>query len=447
MQLTSPFFVFIFLPLTVLAVLVTPRRFRVPTLLVLSLFWLLTVNSPDVWTALSFLAVVGCALLPDLFVHTRAWRAVAVACGIFLPLALLLAVRILAIDKGLLSYPVGLTFIALGAVSLTADRLAARLGKRERATVTLGAMLPFPFMTVGPLIGAYRLHGLRETIRPSLSGISYGVRLFMQGYVKILLFAAPFERIFRYLFSFALQGFDIYLSLFVPLTALLTVGFLLSGYFDIGCGITACLGIRLQTEDGKRATLPALLLEWLKTYVYTPLQRLPKIGRHLAAPLTAAVLLPLLRLSPSFWLLCLPAALLLTLLLYANKGTLPRIGLTLWLLSPLLCLPATALLIREPEMLLPWSALFPGFRENGFYLSTNLIEEIYRAFLSLGLLIPPTLLFFIKRLTVRGKHPRYDTVIRSLELLMTLVYFALTTVYFLPKFPAYATALPQNVLW
>lgn len=447
MQLTSPFFVFIFLPLALLLFILLPHRYRTATLLAVSLLWLLLLNDGNLFALALFLLVFLLAYLPGLLPQRERLRPLAVMTGIVLPVTILLTVHYLCFERALFVYPHGITFAVMGAVSLTADRLTGRLAHRAGLPATASALFPFPFMTVGPFFGARYLLDLHRDLCPTIAGVSYGARLFLQGYIKVLMFSAPFAAFFQHLISLAVNGVDVYLAFLIPAVALFAVGFFLSGSFDMGCGISACFGMRITAGDGGKPSLPRLFLDWLYTYVYEPLSRLPVVGRVLAPLATALVPLPLLRHAPALWQLLLPTVLLVALLLFLYDGKPPRLPALAFLLLPLLGLPAAALLVEEPEMLLPWSPLFPGLRNEVFYLSTSFIEEVYRALLSLALLLPPLLLSLIKRLLRRSGRPRITTLMQVLELLLTLLYFALTVLYFLPKFPALATGLPTSIYW
>ena len=141
MQLTSPLFLFLFLPLSLALFFLTPRRLHAVTLTVISAAWLVLVNRENPWgllqLALTVLLAATVALLPR---RPRALLPLAVGALT----ASLVAARVLAVYASAYVYPTGLLFITLSAISLLFDTVRGDIKQKNRPVEVFCYLFFFP---------------------------------------------------------------------------------------------------------------------------------------------------------------------------------------------------------------------------------------------------------------------------------------------------------------
>ena len=449
MQLTGPVFLFVFLPLSFLPAILFPRKYRTLVLTLLSLTWYILANRQNpvgLWQIAGL--VLACTLIAYLPPHLWKLRTVM---GVIFPVASLVTARLLsALVQGYV-YPMGLGFIALGAVSLTVDR--ARGAAKPRSPFDLLAyLLFFPTLSTGPVLRYRHYTKMLEKSTPSPALFCEGIYFYALGYIKRLALAAVLTRTLDGLFQGTATS-----SLFLLaalLFSLLFIYFFITGTADLARGVAAMYGLRLPRDrtDPLAAASPHGLVfsvfrsfyEYFLDYVARPLRHLlPRVwGEVLAALALWLCLFLFLGMDPVLLPTALPVliSLLIARLRPRQKPLNPILHQLLLLLSLVLCAPcAFALLAGSPEIVMDTVKGAIYTQPSAYYtFFLAIADSRYLVFVLLFLL---GVSLFKALLRYRKPSPRITRALSLSLLPIVLVGFVLTLLFFMPQFPQCATAL------
>lgn len=460
MQLTGPTFLFLFLPLSLLLVLLLPKAHRRIALSLLSMLWYILAGRDNPMglahiALLVFFSVIM-AYLPTPHGIMRAKLRVGV--WVAVPLISFLAAR-LALEYGpdTYTYPTGLLFVTLAAVSFAIDTARGDAIRPRNPLELMGYLLFFPTVTMGPILRSKQYFDLTENIGFDPEFFCFGVRKYMLGYIKRLAVAAVVLRAFSEMMVYTETA--MHPISFVAVLILSFVGFYfaVTGTVDMARGVCAMYGIPLPRDRARlvMGTSPDLafygvllsLRKFLADYLLTPLRRQfgGKGGRVLATLLLFVCTVLLWRTRPEMLLLALP------ILLFAFLGFSRRVRkvmtkntalrILFCVVSCFLCAPLTlALALDEPLQI--FSLATSALRAEGSYPFYDVFSVIRDAgyllllILALLLLLPYGYVCKWLRRRVRG---RTRTVILVTETVLLFVGFVATLIYLTPQFPSYAT--------
>ena len=445
MQITSPLFLFLFLPLTLPLLPLCPKKHRKAVMALISVAFLLFANLQNPWGLLpvGVLLLLACLLICipyEIFSRTRLVLGVSLSLGIFL------AARILAeFFPTLFTYPLGLGLVTLGTVSICVDRHRADATERETPLSVIGYLLFFPTLTLGPVLRYKQYLYLCEHASPALSDFSAGILLYIKGFLKRIALCSLLFATLQTILS-ALQ-YDAFLPLPVLLLALLLS--YLALYFMYGYRPPRGQG-RFFDCAAPHRMLGALLCSLdacLEDYLATPLRRLlpTKGGKALAALLVCACTVLFYRTHPAMLLVALPLLLCAALLAqsprylrYPQKWAL-RIPLAL-LSSLCLSLVALAMMLDDPLSLFTLlTGIFQKTDPLALYHVLMSFTHLNHLILALGfLLLYAPLSHYTPRLVAR-LPARAQTVLQYAGALCALAAFLFALVILLPQFPQYNT--------
>ncbi len=459
MQISSPLFLFLFLPLTLPILPLCPKRHRKAAMALISVAFFLLANLQNPW---GLLPVGTVLLLVCLLVciPTEIFSRLRLALGISLSLGIFLAARIMAeFFPSLFTYPLGLGLVTLGAISICIDRYRADATERETPLGVIGYLLFFPTLMLGPILRYKQYLYLAEHASPSLSDFSGGALLYIKGFLKrVALCPILFATLQTIL---AVLQYDALLPLPVLLLALLlsflVLYFTVSGITDMSRGLMTLYGYRPTRGQGHffdsvapHRMLGSLLCSldaFFEDYLATPLRRLfpTKGGKALAALVVCACTVLFYRTHPAMLLVALPLLVCAVLLAQSSRYLRrPRHGglrIPLMLLSALcLSLVALALMLDDPLSL--FTLLTGVFQKTDplalYYvlMSFTHLNHLIVA-LSLLLLYAP-LSHYVPRLIAKCPA-RMQSVARYAGALCALAAFLLALVILLPQFPQYNT--------
>ena len=456
MQLTSPLFLFLFLPLSLALFYLTPRRLRAATLMLLSAAWLTLANLYNPWGLLHLFLVVALAATVALLPH-RPKPLVPLTVAALL--ASLLSARILVALLPAYIYPTGLLFITLSAISLLLDTVRGDIRQKNRPVEVLCYLLFFPTATLGPAVRyKHFLHLLRKRA-PSTARFCDGIRLFMLGYVKRIGMAAVLYRTI----STVLGNAEVMPFIALPavlLFALLLFYFFVSGCADMARGLAAMYGMRLP-RDRKNllfATAPHEMLgglfysvdRYIADYLTLPLCRRlgARWGKPLSAALTALCLLLLFAPVPAALLagLILPITALIT-ARRKPKARRPLLHALFYALSALACSPAALLVAADAPhrvlVLLRTVTDGTAARFYNFYFNVPDLQYILFTVTPLALLSLCLLLLYHN---VTKLNERILFIIKATVTALAFAAFLLCLLYMTPQFPQYALT-PFGKAW
>ncbi|MBR7182117.1 MAG: hypothetical protein IKD28_04970 [Clostridia bacterium] len=452
MQLTSPAFLFLFLPLSLAALFLVPQRGRLLTLSLISGLWLLLVNLYNPWGLLQLFLLIALTLAIALPRRKPQWLTVL---GVTLPLCGLVAARVLTVLSLSYSYPTGLFFITLSAVSLVLDR--SREPNKGRAAEAVCYLLFYPTASLGPVVRYKRFVQLFRRAQPSGELFCEGIRLFMLGFIKRIALAAVFGRTLEDLLN--THGALPLSSLpFFLLISLFYFYFFISGTTDMARGISAMYGLRLPHDRDNLLLTTAphtmfyglflSLRRYAEHYLLRPLKkRLPNtLGKVLACVLLFVCFVLFWGIPPVALPFFLPV---LVSMLIAELHAPPRrkppkpLRALYFFLSALYCslfalLVSSGTLARTVSL---FTAIF-SFGDTRFYQFYFLLPDMQ--YVTAVLLVFSAVLglnHLFRSLRKRlGERTRLIAWLSITALLF--VGFAFSIMFFLPQFPQYATQLP-----
>lgn len=227
MTLASPFFLSIFLPLSVSGLLLLQKtRLKQAWLLLCSAIFLAFSIPQGGW--ISLLLLLGAALLPRLG-RKGAVAAVAWALGG------LTALKLLGV-----SWPLGFSFIAIQGIAYALEVL--RGGAPGSLSDSLLYLSFFPKIAAGPVCRFSAFTAAARNACVSWEGLAEGLRLLILGLAKKLLLAESLSPLARAGF---LPGAHPLACLITLISAPLFVYFDFSGYTDMARGAARMLGVAL----------------------------------------------------------------------------------------------------------------------------------------------------------------------------------------------------------
>lgn len=462
MQLTSPVFLFFFMPLSFLALPFVPPRHRKAALCALSVLWLLIANrtQPLALVQLLLLPLLATVLaaLPDRAPRVRA------AVGIVLPIAALLAARLLAEYAPFpYVYPTGLTVMTLGAVSIAIDRYRGDAPDREGPLSVLAYLLFFPTMLAGPILRYKQFLYVTEHISPDRERFSKGAQLYMLGFIKRVAAAAVLMRAIKDVLAISQHSLPPLALLLLLVMAYALLYSFVSGTTDMARGLMSIYG--MHPPRGQNGAVPLLLPHrvlyglllsldrYLEDYVAEPLRRhLPtRVARPLSVLLIFALTVLFYRTRVEILLLALP--LLFCALLSMRLGHFrraPRHPLVRVLASVFntLCLSILSLGLLMEDPLDVLSLIRTSFsiqdHYSFFYLFGAVSDARYLTFCLLFVAIIPISHYY--PILLRHLKPRVAFAIRIAVSLLLGLFFCIALLYFLPQFPQYADPVYGSAL-
>ncbi len=282
MLFTAPAFLFLFLPLSFLLYAVLGKGHRRECLLLICFAYHLVLNLFHLYTLLILACLILYTYLAGILIR-RVRHSALTAAVCLLPYVLLIALRIPAYGEveGFV-YPIGLTITTLGTTSYFLDTLRAGSPSRHRMFDLCLYLGFFPVMLAGPFVKYSEFQELAREDRISFGVVDFadGACLFMTGLIKrIVVGAVLMETYETFILSIA-QSSDALLTVLAMILVYFGVYFVITGYADMGCGLSKMFGIRLRyvpthpfqvalpTQYG-RALLYSFY-EWLDDYVINP---------------------------------------------------------------------------------------------------------------------------------------------------------------------------------
>lgn len=458
MQISSPLFLFLFLPLSLPVLPLCPPKYRKTAMTLISLAFLLLANLQAPW---GFLPIGAVLLLVCLLVclPTEIFSRTRLVLGTAIPLSVFFAARLAAeLFPQHHTYPLGLGLITLGAISICVDRYRADATERETPLSVIGYLCFFPTLTLGPVLRYKQYLYIAEHARPTLADFYAGILLYIKGFLKRIaicpiLFAA-LQSILSVVEGGALLPLPV-LSVAL-LLSFLALYFTVSGITDMSRGLMALYGYRPPHGQGRffncaspHRMLSALLCSldaFLDDYLATPLKRLlpGRWGKVPAALLVSVCTVLFYRTHPA--VLAIAAPLLACAALCAQnpkymrypRRTLYRIPLVM---LSFLCLSLLALSMMLQHPLTLFTLLVGAFRRTDplalYHALLSFTHLNHLLVMLTALLLYAPLAYFAPRLIVK-LPTRVRVALRDTGVLVALVALFLAILFLLPQFPQYA---------
>jgi alginate O-acetyltransferase complex protein AlgI len=302
MELSSPFFLFVFLPASLAVYWACPSRLRNLVLLVVSLGFCAIEGLAD--TLVVLLAIGGNYLLGQLLGHLpatgpggasgrrdRVRRRGVLAAAVAFNLGLLVCGKYGVFAAHV---PLGVSFVTFSMLSYVLDVYAGRV-RAESNPLRFGVYVAmFPKLMAGPIARYRDLAGGLRRRGPDLDQVSAGMRRFVQGLAKKVLIANAIGPVVNEIFSLQPEGLTAGLAWLGAVGFALQIYFDFAGYSDMAIGLGKLFGFDfVENFDDPYASSSIgefwqrwhiSLSSWFRDYVFLALayalsRRLPEDGR------------------------------------------------------------------------------------------------------------------------------------------------------------------------
>lgn len=456
MLFTSPMFAFLFLPISVCLYYLFGKRCRRGFVFGISVAFHLLLNA---YHPLGLLFIAGMIAYCWLFgkALTRYRRSFFVFGVCVIPYLCLILFRNLLFPSGSgFWYPVGMTVSAMRSTSYLLEAVRGEIKRRNRLFDVSFYLLFFPTMIVGPFVKYSDFLRLTEPNRmePDRRALSDGVLLFAEGFVKRIALGATLIDALEVTMERFRSAPDLIMGLFLLVFVYFGVYFSITGYADMGCGLSYMLGIRLRhipttpfhaaLPDEYSGNLFPTLHEWLDDYVVRPMMRMWK-GRfpHLIHGIAyGGCLLLIVRPSLYILLLAIPSVGIEYLCSRFRLGERLKGRIGPRVLCSLLTVSAVSIgwiFITMGDVASVLEYISHVSHENLEYFTDLLLVTLSgRKFLMLagigGLLLLPSM--GIERL-LRRRMPRAHAAYEVVYSILVLILFLFTILFFLPRYDIY----------
>jgi alginate O-acetyltransferase complex protein AlgI len=298
MVFASPLFLFLFLPATIVAYFLLPRRFRNGVLLVASLAfyaWGEARYVPLILASVAFNWWMCLAIARSDDATKRKRRLIVAVTGNLATLAVfkytnfaVANVDAIAPVMGFSSLalaaiplPLGISFFTFHAISYVVDVYKRNAAPQRHLPTFALYILLFPQLIAGPIIRWRDIAGQLSDRRERLADVAYGVRRFVIGVAKKVLVANTLGRIADPVFGLPVNELTTPLAWLGLACYALQIYFDFSGYSDMAIGLMRMFGFRILEnfnypyisrsvrEFWRRWHIS--LSNWFRDYLYLPL--------------------------------------------------------------------------------------------------------------------------------------------------------------------------------
>ncbi|MBI5295795.1 MAG: MBOAT family protein [Chloroflexi bacterium] len=279
MNLNSPIFLFLFLPVFMLVYHLTRKRLRqIAGILGSLLFY--------AWGNLSYIPLmVGLTLFTYALAFGLArWRErklslVLLWTGILVNVALLVGFKLWA-D---LAYPLGLSYVTFQVIAYLLEVYYGRIPPEGDLLAFSFHLLLFPKLPVGPIIRYSQVKAQIHDLQARPADVADGLRRFIRGFGKKVLIADTLSKVVTPIFALATPSVAPSIAWLVILSYSLQLFFDFSGYTDMALGLGRMMGLRFIEnfdfpyisksigEFWRRWHIS--LSSWFRDFVFYPLER------------------------------------------------------------------------------------------------------------------------------------------------------------------------------
>jgi alginate O-acetyltransferase complex protein AlgI len=279
MELNSPIFLFLFLPLFIAAYYFAPQRIK----LVLGILGSLLFYA---WGNLTYVPLmIGLTLLAYLLGRgINHWRGSRPAFlllwfGILVNVALLVGFKLWTGVK----YPLGLSYVTFQVIAYLVE-VYGRESEYEKDLLAFSFyLLLFPKIPVGPITRYRQLREQIKNIQVAPEDLAEGIRRFIRGFAKKALIADTLAKVVTPIFNLTSPVILPHLAWLIIVSYALQLYFDFSGYTDMAIGVGRMLGLHFI----ENFNFPYLsknigdfwrrwhisLSNWFRDYVFYPLER------------------------------------------------------------------------------------------------------------------------------------------------------------------------------
>lgn len=459
MLFTSAAFMFLFLPFVLAAYYFTPPRFRRYLLLAISVSFYILANWRTPWTIPMLLAAAVAAHFVGKWAETTD-KPLAflgpISCGVAVVLFILL--RALGDNSSWFAFPLGSAIWLLSCVSYICD-----VSRRDAEAGSLWDALQyicfFPVMAAGPVIKYKDFCKYTYDVQFTVNNFAYGVKLFALGAVERMAVAGVMIEAYEQIIEKSNNAPNLPFGMFAAMCICLAMYFAFAGWTDMGVGLSAMFGIRLERDmDGALwAYSPSLYFSrilkglggWIEDYLISPVAKLTRLSqtrysRAVCAAATVFCMAMWIKTTFAMMSVALVMAIIVFILEQTEADKLMRDVKGMRIIGFFLTFVLVSLF---------WSAgVSPSLKEfmallNGvelravdyhiYYVYIVMSGRLYIITAALAMLLAPITCFAHRILDKLSS--KAAGVVEVLAVIVLLLLFAFTVMYYMPQYPEYAT--------
>ncbi len=458
MLFTSAAFLFIFLPIALVAYTLTPEKHRKWTLLALCFAFYILANIKTPFAIFFFALAVALFFIAGRYASGSRGRTVCVV-TVAVGLSLFAALRMIYeyYDASFI-YPLGTAVFLLSGISYVFDIYRGDAAENDIA-VSLIYITFFPTIIAGPVIKYKDFLKIFSNRLHTLDRFSAGARRFALGIFERAAIASVLIEAYRKINDMSASSLNFFLALTAAFFLFWAVTLAFAGWIDMACGLSLMLGMDIG-YDAKGASFVCNVKsyfvrifrgvwEWIEDYLVNPAisymsgedERLKGALRDAAVFLLTAVWI---RTTLSSFLVGLLAAAVIFITelsntdRFINKYRWARpLG---WIfMFAAVCIFWSAATFPSPAKMIDIlaSLTFSGVGDSTYRVFISISGGKYLFTAAAAVVLSVVTVFggkFLPRFS-----PRARTAIDVVGSLLTVLVFVVTLIYFLPRLPQYAT--------
>jgi len=279
MDLNSPPFLFLFLPVFMLLYYLSPGRIKLVVGIAGSLLFY-------AWGNLNYVALMlGVTVLAYLLAQgIDRWRGhrlsfILLWIGIFVNIALLVGFKLWTGVK----YPLGLSYVTFQVIAYLVE-VYNKAGESEKDILSFSFyLLLFPKIPVGPITRYRQLREQIHNIQVDPQDVADGIRRFIRGFAKKALIADTLAKVVVPIFKLTSPVIPPSIAWLVIISYSLQLYFDFSGYTDMAIGVGRMMGFRFMENFNFPYLSQSIgdfwrrwhisLSSWFRDFVFYPLER------------------------------------------------------------------------------------------------------------------------------------------------------------------------------
>jgi alginate O-acetyltransferase complex protein AlgI len=279
MDLNSPIFLFLFLPIFILLYYLATKRIKLAVGIAGSLLFY-------AWGNLNYVfLMVGLTLFAYLLAQgIDRWRGqrssfILLWIGIFVNIALLIGFKLWTGVK----YPLGLSYVTFQVIAYLAE-VYKKAGESEKDILAFSFyLLLFPKIPVGPITRYRQLRDQIHNIQVEPQDVADGIRRFIRGFAKKALVADTLGKVVAPIFNLTSPVVQPWIAWLVIISYALQLYFDFSGYTDMALGLGRMMGLRFMENFNFPYLAKSIgdfwrrwhisLSSWFRDFVFYPLER------------------------------------------------------------------------------------------------------------------------------------------------------------------------------
>lgn len=301
MDLSSPFFLFLFLPVFLLIYLVSARQMRPLIVLAASIVFLTSGQETALWwlggilvTGYALGIAIGRAKESQKGAVTWLWIGVGINLLIlslfkftsaFGPPGLLWLhlPKVMAKSISGLAVPIGLSYVTFQMIAYLVDVWKGNTPAEKNFVSFSAYLLFFPKLLSGPLTRYKPFAAQAQELNPSMDDVAAGFRRLLSGFIKRILIANQLALVANAVFNLPAANVEPKFAWLGLAAYTLQIFFDFSGYTDMAIGLGLMIGIRLpenfnfpyiaQSVSDFWRRWHMTLSTWFREYVFYPLER------------------------------------------------------------------------------------------------------------------------------------------------------------------------------